>query len=88
MQGALDPRANTLSVTYPPCPCTPGKHTPRTAQAFEEFVLSSDKSSISRALSIGLMSYQRTVTNLEAMVGRDRLLLVSQEELEVRNGTG
>lgn len=71
----------------PPLSRTAGKHTPRTAQAFEEFVLGSDKSSISRVLGIGLMSFKRTVTNLEAMLGRDRLMLVTQEELEVRTGT-
>lgn len=61
---------------------TPGKHTPRTTENFEKLVTDNSRESIWPVLNIATLSYKRVVTELEAVVGRERLLLVSQDDLQ------
>ncbi len=60
------------------------KHTPRTPEGFEELVVGHDRDRIAPVLGISMLSYKRLITNLEDMLGRDRLMLVSQDDLQYR----
>lgn len=72
--------ARALSVPHPHTHT--GKHTPRTTENFEKLVTDNSRESIWPVLNIATLSYKRVVTELEAVVGRERLLLVSQDDLQ------